>query len=224
MTILVFAGAGASAAIDPKLYPTTEEFFNRISDSIKRDHIFVEIEEFFKKNNINPIDIEHVLGALEEIRSYLWAAHDTSSITGWIASRNSFGVINSNLDTTSLHRYSSEAISHCSNLISRIHELFYHFYAAPPAEAKLDTWIYFLKKVQEIDSITELFTTNYDIVLEHVIDYGKLNIDSGRIFDGRYTSLNTMLWGGPDLDYRRGRLTKLHGSVDWQRSGQSHYK
>ena len=34
--ILVFAGAGASYAINPNKYPTTIEFFSRLDESIKK--------------------------------------------------------------------------------------------------------------------------------------------------------------------------------------------
>ena len=49
--ILVFAGAGASAAIDSKKYPTTEGFFNNLSESIKNDPLFVVVKEFLETSN-----------------------------------------------------------------------------------------------------------------------------------------------------------------------------
>ncbi len=34
--ILVFVGAGGSATVDPKQYPTTVEFFSRLPDNITK--------------------------------------------------------------------------------------------------------------------------------------------------------------------------------------------
>ena len=216
MAILVFAGAGASAAIDGKQYPATEGFFKKLPDSVTRDNLFNEIKGFLQSNNTNSIDIEHVLGELAKINNYLWTSSDTSGIVGWMAKRNSFTSINPNCDITNFFTYSNDVRNHCLELIDNIHELFYGFYGERPDNKKLDLWIYLLKEIEEIDPIVEVFTTNYDMVLERVIEEGKLNIGTGRVFDGLHTSLNTLLWGGPDPDLRRGRLTKLHGSVDWQ--------
>ena len=216
MAILVFAGAGASAAIDPKQYPTTAEFFKRLPDSVTRDNLLNEVKAFFESGNTNLIDIEHILGALGEISNYLWTTHDTSDIIGWMASRNTFTVINQKCDITNFYKHSNNARNNCFNLISSIHELFYRFYGEKPNSKNLNLWIHLLKEIEKIDPIVEIFTTNYDIVLECAIEEGKINIGTGRVFDGLHTSLNTMLWGDPDPELRRGRLTKLHGSVDWQ--------
>ena len=64
--ILVFAGAGSSAAVDPKQYPTTVEFFNRLPDNIIRDRIFAEVCKFLasQRKEGQPVDIEEVLWGL----------------------------------------------------------------------------------------------------------------------------------------------------------------
>jgi len=46
--ILVFAGAGASSAVDHDKYPTTVEFFKRLPSEIKNDKLFSEIEKFLR--------------------------------------------------------------------------------------------------------------------------------------------------------------------------------
>ena len=217
--ILVFAGAGASAAIDSKKYPTTEGFFNNLSESIKNDPLFVVVKEFLETSNVNPLDIEHVLDALEKIRDYLWLTNDSSCVTGWMARQNYFTRINKNCDISYLYKSSHGLINHCSDLISRIHTLLYTLYSTPPGEKQLERWRLLLKELQEIDPIIEIFTTNYDMVLEYAINIDYLNIDSGKSFDGRHTSLNMKLWDNPGIPLIEGcgRLTKLHGSVDWQR-------
>ena len=67
--ILVFVGAGGSAAVDPKQYPTTVEFFNRLppgditgsSPSFKQS---LWLPERTQKEDGQRIDIEEVLWRL----------------------------------------------------------------------------------------------------------------------------------------------------------------
>ena len=47
--IIVFAGAGASTAVDPKKYPTTEGFYSKLPSSIINDPLFVEVKGFPRK-------------------------------------------------------------------------------------------------------------------------------------------------------------------------------
>ena len=217
--ILVFAGAGASAAIDPKKYPTTEGFYSMLPSSIKDDHLFVVVREFLEASNTKPIDIEHVLYALEEIRNHLLKTHDTSRIVGWMTLNAAFERLDKNFATAHLHKSSPVLISHCSNLIESIREFLYALYGASPEEKELKQWRALLKNLQVIDPHVEIFTTNYDMVLEYAIDVDYLNINDGKDSDGQHTQLNMRLWDNPGIPLVEGlgRLTKLHGSVDWQR-------
>ena len=66
----------------------------------------------------------------------------------------------------------------------------------------------------------EVFTTNYDLVLESAIAYcEKAKIDHGRHRDeiNSQTGINEMVWKDLEMygDFH-GRLTKLHGSIDWR--------
>ena len=107
-------------------------------------------------------------------------------------------------------------------LQNRINALAHEFYVEPPSKGKLQNWISLLQGLEEHDPVIEIFTTNYDPVLETVIEEANIeNVVTGRE-TGRQTTLNTSLWDKPGEPIDgRGRLTKLHGSVDWQRRGST---
>ena len=66
--ILVFVGAGGSAAVDPEQYPTTVEFFNRLPDDIEEAPLFIQICAFLEIRKYGqPIDIEEILWTLDEL-------------------------------------------------------------------------------------------------------------------------------------------------------------
>ena len=222
--ILVFVGAGGSAAVDPELYPTTVEFFNRLPDDIMRDTLFVKICEFLKsKKNKEPIDIEEILWNLDELRDYFQASRDTKAIAGWIMAEHRINQLIENASNLShlLNGMQDLVKTQIQNLKDKINAQVYNFYAPPPDSEKLLDWIRLLKGLAE-DSTIEIFTTNYDLVLETAIKEAKIKVKTGRVFDDIQTKLDTALWESPrkSLDFY-GRLTKLHGSVDWQlRNGE----
>jgi hypothetical protein len=70
-----------------------------------------------------------------------------------------------------------------------------------------------------MDDRVEIFTTNYDRVIEHALDTGGLPIETGRT-RGVSPTLDVSLWDAsrtPRQSLAHGLLTKLHGSVDWSR-------
>ena len=48
--ILVFVGAGGSAAVDPEQYPTTLRFFEKLPEEIQKNELFVRVADFFRSN------------------------------------------------------------------------------------------------------------------------------------------------------------------------------
>ncbi|MCK4668361.1 hypothetical protein KAU33_16530 [Candidatus Dependentiae bacterium] len=65
--ILIFAGAGASKAVDPDNYPTTIEFLEKLPKEIKEDPYFDLINKYFFYKNDKIIDIEKVLWVIDEL-------------------------------------------------------------------------------------------------------------------------------------------------------------
>ena len=74
-----------------------------------------------------------------------------------------------------LHRFSMHTTDgrfrmriEIENLKDEINALVYDFYATPPDKDKLSNWVQLLQGLVEYDSNIEIFTTNYDRVLEQV--------------------------------------------------------
>ena len=221
---IVFVGAGASAAINHKKYPTTEKFYSMLPTSIIENNLFVEVKGFLENNNIKPIDIEHILDALEEIKNLLWKLQDNSGIVGHMTRNDSFTRIDAQFATSTLFKLSPNIRKHCYDLIVEIREFLFAIYNSKPTERELDIWKILIETIQNnnISKEIEIFTTNYDVVLEKAINMTDSGIHDGIILDDdRHAILNMeQLWNENTASVsfeKGGRLTKLHGSVNWQR-------
>lgn len=218
--ILVFVGAGGSAAVDPEQYPTTVEFFKRLPPEITKDRLFQFVCEFLTtQGRDEQIDIEKVLWTLGEFEDNS-KPFFSNSMLRWMTTGNQLGqLVGSRVDTANVSEVLSDI---CGNqlkpLRERINAQVYQFYDKLPDEGKLSAWDALLRELKELDPVLEIFTTNYDRVLEAVIRRAGIGVATGREANA-VRMLNTNLWGdnpGKRLG-DRGRLTKLHGSVDWKR-------
>lgn len=230
--ILVFVGAGGSAAVDPEQYPTTVEFFKRLPPEVTGDRLFQFVCEFLRtRRRDEQIDIEKVLWTLGEFENDSAPFSDPNSMLGWMATGNQFSQLTaSGLDNANVPEVLSEI---CGNqlkpLRERINAQVHKFYDKRPDESKLSAWdegrlpawVVLLRELENLDPVLEIFTTNYDLVLERVISLAEIKVATGREADSDWVRmrLDTALWDNPGkpLDDGRGRLTKLHGSVDWKR-------
>ena len=222
--ILLFVGAGGSAAVDAEQYPTTIEFFNRLPTDITNDPMFTTVQEFLrtKKEDGQPIDIEEILWELDNIQNYLTLSSNSDTIGGWCMMNNLFAQFSNVAVRPDGFPSALEGIidSYVEPLRNRIYDLVHDFYAEP-----LDTnqnngftiWIQLLQQLQQLDPLIEIFTTNYDLVLERVIREADIKVATGRSHDGIQTTLKSTEWNDLIDTNGKGRLTKLHGSVDWQR-------
>ena len=219
--ILVFVGAGGSAAVDLEQYPTTDKFFKKLPSEITNDALFSSVYTFLQsEKNGETIDIEDVLGALGELQETFKKINDNTNIVGRVM-RGSLGSINGIKDfrafQDSIAALEGDLIT---PLKDKINEQVYKFYGTHPAPNKLSDWIRLLKQLQKIDSTLEIFTTNYDLVLEDAIEQAKIDMEFGLVPGQRGTKLETAFWDPtrrPLSGNHRGLLTKLHGSMDWQR-------
>ena len=225
--ILVFAGAGGSAAVDPEQYPTTVEFFSRLPDNIKEAPLFIQICEFLEiQKDEQPIDIEEILWTLDELailRRRCLSVCDPEKIFGWLLHGRMSGILGeaNNIIAPFQHQMYDSGWNQIENLKDDINALVYDLYATPPDKDKLSNWVQLLQGLVQYDSNIEIFTTNYDRVLEQVIDVGKINLETGLKSNVDSLILDTSIWDTPGVPYNNhGRLTKLHGSVNWQRSNE----
>jgi hypothetical protein len=222
---LVFAGAGASAAVDRLQYPATTAFYERLPKEIKSQDFIKTIEEWIR--NIqglgnSPVDVEVVLWALEELESFLVKLGDAKEFPFFAPGHNYL------MEWTKGHQPSpmpnmaaitgnfSRLVQPLRQLRAQINERVYEFYAQLPTLEQLDeNWLLLLEGLRHIGLDIELATTNYDLVLETALEL--LNWDSvlntGRPDKGVYRYLDLDVWRNPLRP--GGVLTKLHGSVDW---------
>ena len=213
--ILVFVGAGGSAAVDPKQYPTTVGFFESLPSETTDNPSFGEVHKFLKsKKKGETIDIEDVLGALDELQKTFKKINDSTNIVGRTMSGHLVpikGISDFGAFQESIASWERDTITPLNN---RIKGQVYNFYAAIPEIEKLSDWALLLKGLEKIDPALEIFTTNYDLVLETVIKETGINVETGRVSDNIRTRLDTTFWKAR-REGKRGLFTKLHGSVDW---------
>ena len=157
--ILVFAGAGGSAAVNPDQYPTTVEFFKRLPGDITQEPLFVKIREFLEaqKGQGQPIDIEEVLWNLDKLRDYFKASCDTNAIPGWIMANQRINQLIGSPDLSNiLNRMRQLEENQIKILKGKINALVYDFYAQHPSDDELTDWVQLLKGLAKHYSVSHL--------------------------------------------------------------------
>ena len=231
--ILVFAGAGASYAVNCEQYPTTAEFFNRVPDHIKGTPWFGKAFSFLESQKSGRvIDIEDIIDALSEMQDQCRRHIDSTSFTGWmfesssehirkISPNNRNHLAGGNL--SNLNATMKEDATSLKKLLDDINALVYRFYSSDPEEQDLADWLLLLVTLAESSQVTEVFTTNYDRVLESVVEVGRLEnkVETGIVSSLRGTKLDLACWSEANRptssETGKGKLTKLHGSANWIR-------
>lgn len=221
--ITIFAGAGASKAVSSSEFPTTVEFFDRLPDEIKEDTLFQFAINFIKTiEKPDQIDIEMVLWALENLRDDCSKLLSNRSITGQFFSSHLVGEMIPNQNLGGFPQLASGAMARLNSLISRVNEVVYDLYGYEPNEMELqDNWLALIDRADGVGESLEIFTTNYDAVIETALDIhlGTETAKQWRGVTGRVRQkLNLKEWA--EIGARSATLTKLHGSLDWRRSGK----
>jgi hypothetical protein len=225
-SLLLFAGAGASKAVNASEYPTTVEFFQGLPQPIKDNPSFKLALRFLTEDHSDRVvDIEQVVWVLEELHEFLQDIHDTKTVPGWFLGDNHLGeMIGAKLDYLQLFNASPQVRGRLKSLIEQIDLRVYELYAREPEPSELESnWLPLLRSLLDVAVTCELFTTNYDINIEVALDLLARNpklptIDSGRR-GAVQRHLDVSLWRGAGQRDPRciGLLTKLHGSIDWGR-------
>ena len=134
--ILLFAGVGASAAIDANKYPTTIEFYKQLKEEIKSSMGSI-LEGYFnqyisrKENNKKPMDIEKVLGAIKEFKYDLSPCIDNKRISYNFMQKHS--IMRNNV---------VPYIEQISSLEESIHEEVHRVYYNFPNDSDIAIWNY----------------------------------------------------------------------------------
>lgn len=221
--ILVFAGAGASKAVNSNRYPTTVEFVSLLPVRVTSDKLFEAAVDYLRQQSkaSAPLDIEQILWLIRELREFTSKASDATSIIGWFIQENRLGKIVGGQDVHPLQYTAQGATAKIDSLSSEINTLVYDLYGEPPSEDELDgNWRPLLLGLMERGHPLEIVTTNYDIVIEEAITLVNAPVVTGRITANQPT-LDQRKWDSRNSTTEDaslyGRLTKLHGSVDWVR-------
>ena len=234
--ILVFAGAGASKAVNQSAYPTTIEFFQKLSDQIKNNPIFRNIEGYLRngRSKEDPIDIEEIIWTIYELEDFASAITGKGNLIGWFLNdRKLLESMGAKYDVNPLMDVSRALVEKAYMLSRQIDEQVYDFYSAAPEKEELEqNWLPLLKLLLKKNMPLEIFTTNYDVVIETAIDILSRTESLPKINTGRINSvqphLNLDIWEKPqdnryEGEYSGGLLTKLHGSIDWSRRQNNIY-
>ena len=221
--LVIFAGAGASLAVSSTKFPATQQFFEQLPKSIAGNALYEMLVPHIKaETKKEHIDIEDLLGALYECARVSNAIHSGNSALAPILSsqRAVSQVASPGLETTQVKNMFSSLESHVHNYASAINQLVYDLYSKAPSASEYEqNWKKLISRALKKYERVEIFTTNYDVVLETVIENEGFPIYTGRT-KTPFARLNTSEWTlGDTLESSRGRLTKIHGSVDWQKSG-----
>jgi len=224
---VVFAGAGASTAVDPDQYPTTAQFFGRLPAEIIRDPFFAGVVQFLgevRQSESKPqLDVELVLAHLEELRGFMRLVRHQGVSSYFLRSGRLASAVDKNQNYQNILNAADASEPRLSELIGRINRQVYRFYGQLPKESALHrTWIPFLDGVMSMNTgAVEIFTTNYDLIIESALRVLKAKhtrqILTGRIDGAEMRVLDTRMWLQRDDEPAHGMLTKLHGSVEWSR-------
>jgi len=229
--LVILAGAGASKAVAPESYPTTIEFFENLPDSVKKDKFFDLIVQYLRvggPRETKAIDIEQVLWALSELKDFLNLAGSSRSVPGWFLQASRLTApLSQKTDFSNLTKHTAQLCRLLDELVGQINRQVYEWYSRLPEDEALEmTWAPVLRQLLEGEDRLEIFTTNYDLVLEATAQHLSNDRNLPEIAIGHTSGLQRRL----DLDLwrqiqkgegaKRGPgalVTKLHGSVDWSR-------
>lgn len=218
--VVVLAGAGASKAVQPKKFPTTLEFFERLPQSVLSDQYFQFVLGFLKtQRGDDVIDIELVLWELQKLIEFFQQVNDGSSVIGRAITTNLMSSAHGGWGFGQLLDGSPQLTKNLARTIGLINQQVYDFYSYDPEPTELkDNWSLLIERVLKLGARLDIFTTNYDLVVENA-----LQAFDGDNFMYRYCGvkgrvqrfLDLTQWQ-EDADRSSGLLTKLHGSLNWK--------
>ena len=181
VNLVVLAGAGASYGVSKEKFPTTQAFYERHVKSSKliKNDLFLILDGFVRHNKqktLPPgqsgevtevtVDIEEILVAAQELRDVLVQFRDSSeSVVRYAIQHGNFERYG--LRGAALSNPLVNAASELTSLIQEIDLIVHNAYGIKPTAGELDnTWVPILKQIDAAAQFVDIFTTNYDLVLE----------------------------------------------------------
>lgn len=219
--ILVFAGAGASYAINREKYPTTIGFFSNLDEDINNKMRELLGQDFYYIINKERKGLigEHELYEKIDIEDVLWLIEKMKNSYNNIFSDKIFKHVFDSINGGVIG-FCEEQCKELSILEQQIYEKVFDFYLSIPSDDELYVWISFLNELLSLEGPIELFTTNYDVVLDGIGKHINSSFENGLYPDD---SINSFYLNTSYLKKENKisvRLIKLHGSAKWQRQGE----
>ena len=209
--ILLFVGAGGSAAVDHKQFPTTLELFTKYLPKKADEYGWFNYIKEFTHNRLSQIpDIEELIWDIDELINHYATSIDPNKIGGYFSHKGIVSGSKINIEEITLE------IEKLSALKNSLYEVVHSLYGVWKEEYVDNPWKKFLDNLLKLEGPLEIFTTNYDKIFECTISLNGLPIELGRTYNPITDSLivDTNLWTG-ESD-KLNKLTKLHGSVTWK--------
>ena len=218
--VVVLAGAGASKAVQPDQFPTTVEFFERLPSTVTSDGYFQFVLGFLHEQQPDEvIDIELVLWELQKLHEYFREPQNRSSIVSRAIASNLMRSVETSWSFGQLHDGSPRLSKAIEITMGLINQQVYDFYSYDPEPADLkNSWSPLIYRLIEFGSRLDIFTTNYDLVIENALqeldgDDFMFNYSGAQ---GRVQRFLDLSQWQEDADRAGGLLTKLHGSLNWK--------
>jgi hypothetical protein len=215
--ITLFLGAGTSK---PFGYPTTTDFIQISNEKFKGNSLYSEIISFFNKRGREDIDIELILWELDKLVEGIDIINEPETFKKWF-------FIDSNRSNYNLwgnpNQPLRDALENIKGMAKQlkldINRLVYDTYWKEP-DPKINTvYEYLFKKLDQLggkrdsDKQINIFTTNYDLIIERYFE-GKR-----QIFSDGFAPMNrrSYCWDLSHYGDKKFKLYKLHGSIDWKK-------
>ncbi len=225
---VVFAGAGASCAVSSEKYPTTVGFYKLLEEDLREKnrwlaHFEPNLQKLFGPGEP---DIEKVLWVAAQYRNWLQSIRDDLHPASWSIPSNLIANLVDPRQTLTVGNFpnlADEASKQISKLIDRLQAKVYDLYAQQPTATELaGSWVPLLQGLAAKFSVVDVFTTNYDLVVESAITEAGVPIHVAGSRHAWEARLDLSPWEGAELK-TGGLLTKLHGSVNWERKKSDVY-
>ena len=211
-------------AVNSEQFPTTFEFFKRLPNSITENSLFQQLVAFVQsREKSKRVDIEQVLWVVDELRRDLQGLSSGSSALGYCLNTNNLAGTVGRVSFGHLGQATQTLLTQSEWLASEINKLVFDLYSYDPTEDELHTnWTPLIKPLFGLSNHFNIFTTNYDGVIESALLAAGFEGDDLDTFLGlsgaRRKYVNLDAWTESPSS-KKGLLTKLHGSVDWKRNG-----
>jgi hypothetical protein len=218
--LLIFAGAGASTAVNPAQFPTTRGFFAQLPPEITSNDLFRWVKDFLQAGDSErAIDIEQILWELQQLRDFAESAQAGEGIVGHSFRGGGIAalILGPGHTLPNFGVVISKTVVQCNSLIDDINAIVYDLYNHEPTPDELEgNWSHLLGELRKAKIQADFFTTNYDVVIETAASLDQaIDLDHFQGVTGRVSKkLNLEQWSDTQGD--QTLLTKLHGSINWQ--------